>query len=218
MFQFGRFPSVTYVFSYGSTVLHRRGCPIRKSAGQRLFPSNRGLSQVITSFVGSQCQGIHLTLFFAWTAVCYSPFTLSSSLGIFSFFAWASQIIVFGLWIKRPFWFYNSRFLSTRWAFTHLRTKLFWSFSTPPTLVYGKTFKNNFLTSFSQYTTICFVSLYFIRFSMSICLNSFEFWWRWWDSNPWPPACRAGALPAELHPQIIGNLLFLRFVHPLGWW
>ena len=35
-------------------------------------------------------------------------------------------------------------------------------------------------------------------------------WWRWWDSNPWPPACRAGALPAELHPQIIGNLLLLR--------
>ena len=31
-------------------------------------------------------------------------------------------------------------------------------------------------------------------------------WWRWWDSNPWPPACRAGALPAELHPhnRIIG--------------
>ena len=27
-------------------------------------------------------------------------------------------------------------------------------------------------------------------------------WWRWWDSNPWPPACRAGALPTELHPHI----------------
>ena len=26
-------------------------------------------------------------------------------------------------------------------------------------------------------------------------------WWRWWDSNPWPPACRAGALPTELHPR-----------------
>ena len=26
-------------------------------------------------------------------------------------------------------------------------------------------------------------------------------WWRWWESNPWPPACRAGALPAELHPH-----------------
>ena len=29
----------------------------------------------------------------------------------------------------------------------------------------------------------------------------FTWWWRWWDSNPWPPACRAGALPAELHPH-----------------
>ena len=29
-------------------------------------------------------------------------------------------------------------------------------------------------------------------------------WWRWRDSNPWPPACRAGALPAELHPHIHG--------------
>ena len=26
-------------------------------------------------------------------------------------------------------------------------------------------------------------------------------WWRWRDSNPWPPACRAGALPTELHPH-----------------
>ena len=29
-----------------------------------------------------------------------------------------------------------------------------------------------------------------------------EDWWRWWGSNPWPPACRAGALPAELHPLV----------------
>ena len=27
--------------------------------------------------------------------------------------------------------------------------------------------------------------------------------WRWWDSNSWPPACKAGALPTELHPQMI---------------
>ena len=31
----------------------------------------------------------------------------------------------------------------------------------------------------------------------------FRNWWRWWESNPWPPACRAGALPAELHPHIL---------------
>ena len=27
--------------------------------------------------------------------------------------------------------------------------------------------------------------------------------WRWWDSNSWPPACKAGALPTELHPHKI---------------
>ncbi len=27
--------------------------------------------------------------------------------------------------------------------------------------------------------------------------------WRWRDSNSWPPACKAGALPTELHPHII---------------
>ena len=72
--------------------LHHRGCPIRKSAGQRLFPPHRGLSQVITSFIGSQCQGIHLTLFFAWTAFysCSPILEISFS----ALIAWASQIIV----------------------------------------------------------------------------------------------------------------------------
>ena len=79
MFQFGRFPSLTYVFSQGFMVLHHEGFPIRKSAGQSLFPANRSLSQVIASFVGSQCQGIHLMLFFAWTA------SLAYSLEYFKF-------------------------------------------------------------------------------------------------------------------------------------
>ena len=30
-------------------------------------------------------------------------------------------------------------------------------------------------------------------------------WWRWGGSNSWPPACKAGALPAELHPQILSH-------------
>ena len=34
-------------------------------------------------------------------------------------------------------------------------------------------------------------------------------WWRWWDSNPWPPACRAGALPAELHPHKLNYWVLL---------
>ena len=34
-------------------------------------------------------------------------------------------------------------------------------------------------------------------------------WWRWGGSNSWPPACRAGALPAELHPL---RACFFRFL------
>ena len=40
-------------------------CSIRKSADQSLFAAPRSLSQLTTSFIGSQCQGIHSALFFA---------------------------------------------------------------------------------------------------------------------------------------------------------
>ena len=39
--------------------------PIQKSAGQWIFAPYRSLSQLITSFVGSQCLGIHPMLFIA---------------------------------------------------------------------------------------------------------------------------------------------------------
>ncbi len=32
--------------------------------------------------------------------------------------------------------------------------------------------------------------------------------WRLWDSNSWPPACKAGALPAELYPRISKTFRF----------
>ena len=43
---------------------------IRKSAGYRIFAPNRSLSQLVTSFFGSQCQGIRLMLLFAWPKQC----------------------------------------------------------------------------------------------------------------------------------------------------
>ncbi len=33
-------------------------------------------------------------------------------------------------------------------------------------------------------------------------LNTQNQWWRWTESNRRPPACKAGALPIELHPQL----------------
>ena len=40
------------------------------------------------------------------------------------------------------------------------------------------------------------------RSSSSSPLRDLSRWWRWGGSNPWPPACKAGALPAELHPHV----------------
>ena len=49
-------------------VLHHACFHIRKSADRSLFAAPRGLSQLVTSFIGSWCQGIHLMLLFAWTS------------------------------------------------------------------------------------------------------------------------------------------------------
>ena len=49
-------------------ILHHGSSHIRKSADQSLFAAPRGLSQLVTSFIGSWCQGIHSMLLFAWTS------------------------------------------------------------------------------------------------------------------------------------------------------
>ena len=54
MFQFPTFASFT-----GWQAFNLPGCPIRKSGDQRLFASTPSLSQLITSFIASESQGIH---------------------------------------------------------------------------------------------------------------------------------------------------------------
>ena len=48
---------------------------IRRSPDRSLFAAPRGLSQLVTSFFGSWCQGIRPMLFFAWTSYLYSLFS-----------------------------------------------------------------------------------------------------------------------------------------------
>ena len=107
MFQFSGFPSIHYGFMHGSQVLHLRGFPIRKSADRSLFAAPRSLSQLVTSFFGSWCQGIHLMLFLAWTS---SFFKFSKncwiSLLILRFFCLSLANNWLGLYLlslKRPF-------------------------------------------------------------------------------------------------------------------
>ena len=49
---------------------------IRISADQQIFAPPRSFSQLVTSFVGSQCQGIRLMLFFTWPFARFNPFWL----------------------------------------------------------------------------------------------------------------------------------------------
>ena len=50
---------------YDTRTLLLVGFPIRKSVGQGLFAAYHSLSQLIASFIGSWCQGIHHMLFLA---------------------------------------------------------------------------------------------------------------------------------------------------------
>ena len=58
-------PRTPILFSARSAILHHGGFPIRISADQGLFAAPRSFSQLVTSFVGSQCQGILSVLFLA---------------------------------------------------------------------------------------------------------------------------------------------------------
>ena len=57
---------ITIYSLYDDCVLPQPGCPIQISAGQWLFAPLRSFSQLITSFVGSWCQGILHMLFLTW--------------------------------------------------------------------------------------------------------------------------------------------------------
>ena len=73
------------------------GCPIRKSSDQRLFAPTRSLSQLITSFIASESQGIrHAPLLtFSLTDNVWSIYTFSFN---FTFLRYImSKIVLSGI-------------------------------------------------------------------------------------------------------------------------
>ena len=119
MFQFGRFPYLHYVFMQAFRTLRTEGFPIRKSTGRRLLTANRGLSQLITSFIGSWCQGIHLMLLFAWTIVQFYSLLWVSQFSVFFLVALpplsdkiAVSLPLFFLLGKTNFFYFNCFSLS----------------------------------------------------------------------------------------------------------
>ena len=59
MFHFAGYRSIHLWIQYIVTRLSWLGFPIRKSPGQSQFAATRSLSQLVTSFIACQCQGIH---------------------------------------------------------------------------------------------------------------------------------------------------------------
>ena len=137
-------------------VLHHEGFPIRKSAGHSLFPTHRSLSQVIASFIGSQCQGIHLTLFFAWTAVLlFSPFCLTEIWNKSSFYclSFANNCI---LWVVRS---KKTMIFRSYFVFVRLKISLEADEIVPTSFVRKNLYVS--ITSFSQLQlSVSFLFLY----------------------------------------------------------
>ena len=71
-FSSGGFPRIPILFSIRWLRFAQPDCSIRKSADQCVLTTPRSLSQLITSFIGSQCQGIRPALLLALPFVsCY---------------------------------------------------------------------------------------------------------------------------------------------------
>ena len=67
--------------------------------------------------------------------------------------------------------------------------------------------------AFLSLSTLSCFQLHIFILCTSVQLISL-FWWRWGGSNSWPLACKASALPAELHPHIYfyNDIYFIIYV------
>ena len=164
-----------------------------------LFAANRSLSQLVTSFIGSWCQGIHLMLLFAWTSFSRSITFVAMIDPWFSFFRIA--------WVSWTFGYLYS--LVKRFASLHFFLALFRIL--PPfgeivshfrayLTLFGKT---NKMCCFYLSSNICSFSTqninFYIDFPYSIVKDQFCSvfilnWSVWMDSNHRPRAYQARAL------------------------
>ena len=96
-----RVPSNSLFIQLYVTALLLPGCPIRRSAFQSLFATPRGLSQLVTSFFGSWCQGIHSTPFLAFLILRF-----------------ICDLIIRRIFVSSSYAIFNQLFSAQRW--THI--------------------------------------------------------------------------------------------------
>ena len=171
MFQFGGFPSVTYLFSYGFMILHHVCSHIRISAAHSLFAAPRSFSQLVTSFVGSQCQGILHMLFFAWTTKKYSR-TFCISFDIHRFSSLELLCFILAVNIFRYSW-QNCFFTLNRKTWFRFHD----IFVFPFTFVCHVCHTNSF-------ELICYKFLFGFQWTFRLTLFKLSFTVTWFSSNP----------------------------------
>ena len=177
-------------------ILHHSGFPIRKSADQCLFTAPRSLSQLVTSFFGSWCQGIHLMLFIAWTLLL-----VLYKLLIFATLLEFRSIINFGLLTlltcekDQSFCIYLFELFHPNDPWIILANCSYPRFSWKTILLldirFETVFKHiSFLKQF--FSIICsFYSIScFIRFSMNICISEEKLYFFFFGK---PPAFLVGS-------------------------
>ena len=183
--------SLIYLFdsAYDTWTWLHVDCSIRKSADQSVLTTPRSLSQLITSFFGSQCQGIRPALFLALPFVSCSEFSwiVNSILVVFY------PIIIFIIVLTRSilicitFTLFDFQASFCSWEQISINNSLF-------TEIYFQFWWAQMDSNHRPHAyQACALTTWAMR----------PLWWRWGGSNSWPPACKAGALPAELHPHAL---------------
>ena len=152
------------------------------------LPAPRGLTQACTSFIACDRQGIH-----HMHLLSLDPITLSTALRVIEFqvFAVPSAFTLETIDTIKP----DSSMTSS--ATTNLYFFL---------IVKEQPISAQRAEDRAQQ-----------RFFLSsvLCLLTFD-WWSWTGSNRRPPACKAGALPAELQPRVpgVGGSGWVRTIDP----
>ena len=182
------------------------GCPIRIFTDQRLFAPPRNFSQLITSFIVSESQGIPRTPLLTFFYLLYLQVNLNFYLFAFpicqrTFLTFsprlsseARMLIAFWIMLKRGYHRIRTSFLcATAYPFE----------------VSSSMFQVQSCASILIIVTICFFNILFERcrlcalflYSYSLSyLKVLLFWWRIRESNPWPSACKADALANWANP------------------
>ena len=218
MFQFRGFPPHSYVFTVRCYGIAVTGFPIRISAGLWIFAPNRSFSQLVTSFFGSWCQVILPTLFIAWPLTWFELLRIRDFLlMLLKFFTLSYILIYFGKTF--PHFLCLIIFIYYPWVCIYFIKVNISSLLLSIIVLHCSVFKvQNFVEYFSliiskqwvyleqifvrnEFFRRCRVRVYAKPRKNLFSGKKMSKWWRWGGSNSWPPACKAGALPAELHPH-----------------